>query len=152
MRAQYQVLEAMGVPLWHSRNQALIFDSKGPLYCATCLVIVANRPVLGSPSDIILKGMVKVLGLLEEQICLATLSPDLDFQVLKEELIRMAPLTILVMGIELNDRFQGFLGSETKVQVTYDPTELFNQPQLKSKAYQDLLALKEALSTMGDLW
>ena len=123
-----------------------------------------------SPAKI-LTGMLKVLELSAEEYCIAwvntpnTTSNEARIEVARENIIdalaSFSAFTVLIMGdvlskhvigssyISLDEERKSFRtidGLVASVQVTYHPTEILKAPENRSKAYQDLLRLKENIA------
>jgi len=141
---QYQVLDTMGISLWENRLLSPWVCAK-PLAHPRCLVLLSHS----AQASKILKGMLSVLGLAQEEIIIAwpkvACSEDpVQTQAMLYSLSVWCPDTVLIMGKELANQL--FEYKTVFVQATYHPDELENIPEKKPEAYQDLLKLKQYLS------
>ncbi len=162
--SKYQLLDNLGIPYWLARNSRSILQSNSPLFCARCLVLLPSQ--LGREQcdyAKVLSGMVKVLDLKTEEICVAWLGnweQDNLYAALMQELTKWAPRSLLVMGEalaalvmnssvsldELRVSLHRVTVQNIPMQCTYHPEELSQNPVHKKKAYQDLLYLKDWIS------
>jgi hypothetical protein len=145
---KYQVLDAMGLRLWLSKDQAVLV-SKQPIFCAAYLVILPSLLMLDdAETHKIFSGMLKVLAINPGKIAIAGIRDHLNFsehkKIIQQEILKWAPKTVLVMGEALAQAI-GTLDAAIFLQITYDPMFLKHYPQHKKQAYQDLLQLKERL-------
>ncbi len=159
-----QVLDMMGIQQWLPRNKPGVFlASHNPIFCAACLVLLPDQLALLNPAQKkILTGMLNVLALNAEEHCIAWMvGPFMQDQIemIGQEIIRWSPYSILVMGEqfaqqllatdrsfdELRLDFQSITGSKALMQVTYHPETLLQSKELKTKAYRDLLKLRDQI-------
>lgn len=155
LQEKFQMLKAIGIPYWRERDtERTALISENPIFCAPCLVILSKPiPRQEETTYKILIGMLKVLELPEDQLCLATLSSNLSLPTQYPELLveiqKWAPSTILFLGEVFGTEGTGdrpdlcFIDSAF---FTYHPTELQKNPELKRKAFNTLLLLKNFLS------
>ncbi len=161
-----QILDAMGIQQWLPRNKPGSFlVSDNPLFCAACLVLLPDRSVLLNPEQKkILSGMLNVLALNAEECCIAWLRGSFrqdQIQMIGQEIVKWSPYSVLVMGEpfaqqlldtdrsldELRVDFQSITGANALVQVTNHPEVLLHSKELKSKAYRDLLNLRDQIAS-----
>jgi hypothetical protein len=161
-----QILAAMGIQQWLPKKQSgSLLVSDNPLFCAACLVLLPENPTLNLEHKKILTGMLNVLALNAEELCIASVKDVLmhDYiQTIGQEIAKWSPYSILVMGggfaqqllaterslDELRLDFQSITGSNALLQVTYHPEVLLQSKELKSKAYRDLLKLRDQISSV----
>ncbi len=149
MRAQ--ILDAIGVQQWLPKNQATsLLVSDNPLFCAACLVLLPENPAKNSEAKKILTGMLNVLCLNTEELCIAwvgsSLMPEKKHKV-AQEIAKWSPYSVLILGESLAaELLETELSSTTLVQVTYHPEVLLQSKELKNKAYRDLLCLRDQIS------
>lgn len=168
LASRYQILEGMGIPYWLSRQDNYLVSEK-PILCAGTLVILSEKPDKNNIEEYkILTGMLKVLELKNDTLCIAWLKQpfsQVQRSFLFDGINKFSPHSVLVMGENLA---QSILGASEEfevirnfkdmptlnipVQYTYSPKELSINPANKGKAYRDLLSLKETLSNMRSLW
>lgn len=160
---KYRLLDAMGVTYWIPRQSSVI-TSSNPLLCAACLVLLPEKiSNQESEQHKILLGMLKVLDLNAEELCIGWLH---NFQGLDpyfsigQAIAKWAPYSVLIMGERLAQRLlnahkpldelrknsQSIADLNACVYVTYHPQELEKVPQHKRRAYEDLLNLKARIS------
>lgn len=143
---KYQLLNHIGIPYWLDR--ASVFRSNAPLFGAKCLVLLPETINKQTPEeDKILTGMLNVLGLKTKEICIAWIETQ-DSTILKTELLKWAPESILIMGEALAIRMAeaiNCLKNSIIIQVTHHQKHLLQSPEDKKKAYRDLLSLKQML-------
>ena len=146
---KYRLLNAMGIPLWVEKRFS-------PLS--------SNNPILGAPL-LVLTGMLKVLELEEEALCIAWLDPlkEKEAPIVAKALNRWAPYRVLALGEplvqfllktsktldELRLNSHQVEGYESIIEVTYHPVELEKSSECKRKTYQDLLRLKSKIAEAG---
>jgi hypothetical protein len=164
---RYRLLDAIGINYWLPKQTSSFLRSENPIFCATCLVLLPQKLSKDSEQYKILTGMLKVLSINAETLCVAWVNEELkpeQFPHLKLSLVEWAPYKVLIMGEALS---QGLLESnkaidelrikdhkfqEINLQVTYHPDELQKAPEHKAKAYKDLLRLKEELLMVSKPW
>jgi len=158
---KYRLLNTMGIPIWiEKKSSALI--SYQPMLGAAVLVLLPEKILeTAKEHQKILAGMLKVLELNEEELCVAWLNPlkETEEVALMQTINQWAPYRVLVLGESLAQ----FLLKSTKsldelrlnshimagyiplIEVTYHPVELEKSIEYKRKAYQDLLRLKSQI-------
>lgn len=158
-----QILDVMGIQQWLPRNKPGAFlASDNPIFCAACLVLLPENPILNPEHQKILTGMLNVLALNAEESCIAWVKgvsmPD-QIKAVGQEIARWSPYSVLIMGEnfsqqllatdrsfdELRLEFQSIAGSKALAQVTYHPETLLQFKELKTKAYRDLLKLRDQI-------
>lgn len=139
---QIDMLNLLEIPLFRARVRN---DCKNPIYGAQCLVLLPQEPKESEPEVFkILQGMLKVLTLEPEQICIAWVNPaKVDNTDVAQMLSEFAPYHILVMDQNLQSLVGVMTTLEIPFMVTYSPWVLAKEATLKAKAYQDLLKFKE---------
>jgi len=161
-----QILDAMGIQQWLlKKNACSLLVSDNPLFCAACLVLLPGNPSLNLEHNKILTGMLNVLSLKAEELCIAWVEGVLmrdKTQTIGQKIAKWSPYSVLIMGEnfaqqlletdrsldELRLDFQSITGSNTLVQATYHPEALLHSKELKSKAYRDLLRLRDQISSV----
>jgi uracil-DNA glycosylase family 4 len=161
-----QILDAMGIQQWLLKKKpGSLFVSDNPLFCAACLVLLPKNPSLNLEQKKILTGMLNVLTLNAEELCIAWVEGVLmrdQIQRVGQEIAKWSPYSVLIMGEnfaqqlletdrsldELRLNFQSMAGTNALVQVTYHPEALLQSKALKTKAYRDLLCLKDQISSV----
>ena len=159
-----QILDAMGIQQWLLKKKSgSLLVSDHPLFCAACLVLLPENPSLNLEQKKILTGMLNVLTLNAEELCIAWVEGVLmrdQTQMIGQEIAKWSPYSVLIMGEnfaqqllatersldELRLNFQSIAGSNALIQVTYHPEALLQSKELKSKAYHDLLNLRDQIS------
>lgn len=152
MRAQ--ILDVIGVQQWlpkHHASSLLVSDN--PLFCAACLVLLPENPTKNSEVKKILTGMLSVLCLKADELCIAWVNGSLmpeKKHMIGQEVAKWSPYSVLILGesfaAELLDTDSSLKGSNAWVQVTYHPEVLLASKELKNKAYRDLLCLRDQIS------
>ena len=161
-----QILDAMGIQQWLRRKRpGSLLVSDNPLFCAACLVLLPANPSLNLEQKKILTGMLNVLTLNAEELCIAWVEGILmrnQTHTVGQEIAKWSPYSVLVIGEnfaqqlleterpldELRLDFQSIPGSHALTQVTYHPEALLQSKELKSKAYRDLLRLRDQISSV----
>lgn len=161
-----QILDAMGIQQWLLKKKpGSLFVSDNPLFCAACLVLLPTNPSLNLEQKKILMGMLNVLTLNAEELCIAWVEGILmrdQTQMIGQEIAQWSPYSVLIMGEnfaqqlletdrsldELRLDFQSITGSNALIQATYHPEALLHSKELKSKAYRDLLRLRDQISSV----
>ncbi|HXH55084.1 MAG TPA: hypothetical protein VNK03_05010 [Gammaproteobacteria bacterium] len=161
-----QILDAMGIQQWLLKKKSgSLLVSDNPLFCAACLVLLPENPSLNLEQKKILTGMLNVLTLNAEELCIASVKGDLmhdQNQIIGQEIAKWSPYSVLIMGEnfaqqlletdrsldELRLNFQSITGLNVLVQVTYHPEALLQFKELKTKAYRDLLCLRDQISSV----
>lgn len=153
----------MDISYWALRSTSLVSDK--PLVGAACLVLLPEKlPKETILQNQILAGMLKVLALEEQELCVAWLDDgikDAKLNLIVEAMIRWAPHTVLVLGKQLAnyllkcdegiDKLRArswYLGAKILMQITYHPAELETAKECKRKAYEDLLRLKKYIVSL----
>lgn len=162
---QYQILEAMKIPIWVPKTKEL--STEKVIIGASCLVILPKNPRnMPEAEKKIFQGMLSVLNLSKNQLAIAwTGSEDAGStpSAIGQTLKAWLPYTILIMGEGLANQLTGTKANmdtlrkeyhalpfvRTWVQITYHPQELLEHPNNKAKAYQDLLEMKQKLSRVA---
>lgn len=148
MRAQ--ILDAIGVQQWLPRKHfgpwsGSLLVSDSPLFCAACLVLLPENPAKNIEQQKILMGMLNVLNLNADELCIAWLQGPLmrdQEHMIGHEVAKWSPYSVLIMG----ENLASIKGLNAHVQVTYHPETLLQSKELKSKAYRDLLNLRDQIS------
>jgi DNA polymerase III psi subunit len=161
-----QILDAMGIQQWLLKKKpGSLLVSDNPLFCAACLVLLPTHPSLNLEQKKILRGMLNVLTLNAEELCIAWVEGVLmcdQAQRVGQEIAKWSPYSVLIMGEsfaqqlletdrsldELRLDFQSITGSHVLTQVTYHPEALLQSKELKTKAYRDLLRLRDQISSV----
>ena len=167
MRAavHYPLLKEMGFNYWIPRQGAL-FTSLKPIFSAGCLILL-SAPLQSQDhaQHKILAGMLKVLELRLDEYCVASMNAPLlpeSFHKFFNTLKQWAPHSLLIMGEplaqsltnsmspldSLREETKSLKGFEGPVFLTYHPEELYQNPENKKKAFEDLLNLKAKISLM----
>lgn len=153
-----QILNAIGVQQWLPRKQfgswhGSLLVSDAPLFCAACLVLLSENPAKNIEQQKMLTGMLNVLNLNADELCIAWLQGPLmrdQGYMIGHEIAKWSPYSVLIMGEnlaqQLLDTDRSIKGSNALVQVTYHPETLLQSKELKSKAYRDLLNLRDQIS------
>ena len=152
MRAQ--ILDAIGIQQWLPKHQSTsLLVSDNPLFCAACLVLLPENPAKNSEVKKILTGMLNVLCLNAEELCIAWVDGPLmpeKKHIIGQEVAKWSPYSVLILGesfaAALLDTDSSLKGSNAFVQVTYHPEVLLQSKELKNKAYRDLLCLRDQIS------
>lgn len=132
---KYRVLDSLGIRPWLAR-QGLC--SHRPIIGARCLVILPEDPSqLSAPETKIFQGMLSVLALPEDALCIAWAWEG-------RSLNHWLPQSVLLLGIETTLEVSGIIKS------THHPKTLSQNPQYKEEAYQDLLWLKGKIATCAE--
>jgi hypothetical protein len=170
--SKWHFLNHMGIKVWQPRPLRHTFFkncsyhlSGTPVYHSLCLVLSENSED-NAETNKILKGMLSVLELPKEALCLLhcnlpaldTVATQPDWISLKQEVIQFLPQHVLLLGEKLA---QGILQDSADLDelrekvaspsghlnwhVSYDPHSLAQQPQNKGKAFRDLCRLRTAL-------
>jgi len=154
---KYQLLQAMGISYWLERGSSTQLISTLPIFCAGCLVILPE-PLSRLPEveKKMLMSMLKVLECQAEHLCIAAvcnlrlLKPPFS-DLLQREIQKWAPKSVLILGrgssVELD--CLDFGCCSMPIFLTYHPSELQNSPELKRKAYETLLSLKNTIKVIG---
>lgn len=161
-----QILDLIGIQQWMPRKQSIAsFVSDTPIFCAACLVLLPENPALNPEHKKILTGMLNVLTLNAEELCIAWINGvlmDNHIQTIGQEISKWSPYSVLLMGEsfaqqlletdssldELRSDFRSITGANALVQVTYHPEVLLQSKELKTKAYRDLLKLKVHIASV----
>jgi hypothetical protein len=161
---RYRILDAMGIQQWLPRNSGrCVLVSDKPIFSAACLVLLPQNPSLHLEQKKILIGMLNVLALDAEELCITWVHDSVrrdQIYKIGQEIAKWAPYSVLMMGeslvqqvLETEDAldelrliFQRIPGLKSMIQVTYHPEVLLEFKELKSKAYRDLLNLRDHIS------
>ncbi len=159
---RYHLLDTLGVSLWMQRQESASLILHPPLMCAPCLVLLPYKLEENSEEKKIFTGMLSVLKLGKEQLTIAWAKKPLEKNcslAIGQFIKHWLPYTILIMGEafaqtllnsemsmeKMRKDIHTLPSSNAWVQMTYHPRELQIDPKNKSKAYQDLLCLKQQL-------
>ncbi len=153
IRSRYRTLAALGIPYWGERSELTFpLSSVKPIFCAACLVLLPEKSAkIETEEGKILMGMLKVLELSKDELCMAWVQPGTTTERLMDTLLKWAPFTLLMLGEAFANVLienPNFKKCARFVQFTYHPTELLANKALKRKSYTDLLHLKEHISLM----
>lgn len=149
-----QILDAIGIQQWLSKEQpGSLLISDNPLFCAACLVLLPENPTKNIEQQKILTGMLNVLNLNADELCIAWLRGPLmrdQGHMVGQEIAKWSPYSVLIMGENLAQQLLDTEGSikglNALVQVTYHPEILLQSKELKNNTYRDLLNLRDQIS------
>lgn len=145
----YALLHELGVAGWKKRPMFGVLPIKchSWLYRASCCVILPVYQPLNKPCEQILQGMLKVLSLSAKQLMtVLVMCTNKDqftdncqngLQIIAE----MNPAITVILEHEMNLQ-------QTDVMQIFHPVFLFQQPEYKREAYQQLLQVKSRLAKL----
>lgn len=137
-----RLLAAMDITVWQPRAS----QSASP---SCSLMVVAGGPdVPTGQTGELLDNMLAAIGLRNSEAVVVTSAgapEDADSGQLSAEIERHNPAVILALGAPAAEALKAGVSS-APVVVSFDPAALLADPQLKAKAWEDLLAVQRALA------
>jgi hypothetical protein len=164
LNLKYRLLDTMGIPIWMLKRSSALMSNR-PIWGASLLVLLPEKlPQKEEGQNKILMGMLEVLALRSEELCVAWVDPvkGSDRIILQGTINQWAPRLVLVMGetlaqflLKINKSLDtlrmnshSVLGLDALLEVTYHPAALEKFIEHKRKAYQDLLRLKSKIAEL----